>query len=77
LARIESPQYDRSSESSGRCLKFKYKMWGTGAKVIVIYQEFDNKEYSKRPIWMVKDSGVSGWRDGQVTLTAVVAYKVR
>ena len=52
-------------------------MWGSGAKALIIYQEFDNKEYSKRPIWMVKDSDDSRWRDGQVTLTAVTAYKVR
>ena len=52
-------------------------MWGSGAKALIIYQEFDNKEYSKRPIWMVKDSDDSRWRDGQVTLTAVTEYKVR
>jgi hypothetical protein len=76
LATIVSPQYERSSNSPGRCLKFRYKLWGHGARALRIYQELDKKEFTKRPIWMAKDSDDSRWREGQVTLTAVTGYKV-
>lgn len=77
LATIESPRYERSSSSSKRCLKFRYKIWGAGARSLKIYQELDDKEYTKRPIWMVKNSEGSRWKDGEIPIVAQTAYKVR
>lgn len=76
-ALIMSPRYERSSESPGRCLRFRYNMWGPGARAIKIYQKLDNNALPWRPVWMDDDNGTRTWRGGQVSLTAVTGYQVR
>jgi hypothetical protein len=46
-------------------------------KTLRIYQELDNSDFSRRPIWVDKEIDDKRWKDGQVTLTAVTGYKVR
>lgn len=70
-----SPWYDRSEDWYGRCLKFKYKFSGSGARALWIYQKLDYY-FDKIPIWVANDKSNTSWRYGQVSITTVSRYQV-
>lgn len=73
-ALLVSPWYNRSAEGFGKCLQFRFLMFGPGAKALEIHQEL---ETSQRQIWKDFNNTVPFWRYGQVSLTSIARYKVR
>lgn len=71
---LVSPWYNRSAEGFGKCLQFRFLMFGPGAKALKIYQEL---EMRPRQIWKDSNNIVPFWRYGQVSLTSVARNKVR
>lgn len=71
---LTSPWYNRSAEGFGKCLQFRYLMFGPGAEALDIYQEL---EMGPRQIWRDSNNTVPFWRYGQVSLTSVARHKVR
>lgn len=71
---LVSPWYNRSTEGFGKCLQFRYLMFGPGAKTLKIFQEL---EMGPRQIWKDFNNNVPFWRYGQVSLTSVARHKVR
>lgn len=72
-ALLVSPWYNRSAEGFGKCLQFRFLMFGPGAKALEIHQE---NEINKRQIWKDTNNTVPFWRYGQVSLTSTARYKV-
>ena len=73
-AALASPWYNRSAEGFGKCLQFRFLMFGPGAKALKIYQEL---EMGPRQIWRDSNNIVPFWRYGQVSVTSVARHKVR
>ncbi|XP_078369213.1 uncharacterized protein LOC144653157 isoform X3 [Oculina patagonica] len=72
-ALLVSPWYNRSAEGFGKCLQFRFLMFGPGAKALEIHQE---NEINKRQIWKDTNNTVPFWRYGQVSLTSTARYKL-
>lgn len=74
---IVSPMFPKSNESYGKCLKFKYKLVGPGAKSLMIYQELDYG-YARQPIWIedAVDLPSDIWHYGQTSVTSISSFRV-
>jgi len=73
VAVLESPVYNRSAEGYGKCLQFRFMMFGKGAKTLEIYQEINTNQ---RRIWKESNNTLPYWRYGQVSFTSVMRSKV-
>lgn len=74
VALVVSPWYNRSAEGFGKCLQFRFLMFGPGAKALQIYQDLGMGH--ERQIWKNSNNTVPFWRHGQVSLTSIARYKV-
>jgi len=70
---LVSPWYNRSTKGFGKCLQFRFLMFGPGAKTLKIFQEL---EMGPRQIWKDFNNNVPFWRYGQVSLTSVARHKL-
>ena len=70
---LESPLYNRSAEGYGKCLQFRFLMFGAGAKTMEIYQ--DTNAYQRR-VWKDSNNTVPHWRYGEVSFNSVASSKV-
>ena len=71
-----SPLLAKSDDSYGKCLKFKYKIVGPGAKSLTIYQEM-SYGFGKQPIWTddVRGPGYM-WQFGQTSISTISSFMV-
>lgn len=72
-----SPVVSKSKQSYGKCLKFKYKIVGPGARSLTIYQEMPY-EFERQPIW-ADEAGVPSymWHYGQTPISTISSFRVR
>lgn len=71
---LESPWYNRSAQGYGRCLQFRFLMFGPGAEMLEIHQEISAM---RRRIWKDSNNKIPYWRYGQVAFSSVARSKVR
>ena len=71
-----SPVLAKSKDSYGKCLKFKYKIVGPGARSLTIYQEMPYG-YGRQPIWTddVRRPGYM-WQYGQTSISTISSFRV-
>lgn len=70
---LVSPWNNRSADKYGSCLKFRFLMFGPGAKGLEIHQQLEQSQW---PIWKDSDNMVPYWRHGQVSLSSLARSKV-
>ena len=72
-----SPVLSKSKESYGKCLKFKYKIVGPGAKSLTIYQEMPYG-FERQPIWAAEAGGIPSymWHYGQTSISTISNFRV-
>ena len=70
---LESPLYNRSAEGYGKCLQFRFSIFGDGAKTMEIYQDINAHQ---RRVWKDSNNTVPHWRYGQVSFNSVASSKV-
>ena len=70
---LESPLYNRSAEGYGKCLQFRFLIFGAGAKTMEIYQDINAHQ---RRVWKDSNNTVPHWRYGQVSFNSVASSKV-
>jgi len=71
-----SPLLAKSKDSYGKCLKFKYKIVGPGARALTFYQEMPSG-FGRQPIW-TDDARGSGymWQYGQTSISTISSFRV-
>lgn len=71
-----SPLFAKSKDSYTKCLKFKYKIVGPGARSLTIYQEMPYG-YGRQPIWTddVRRPG-DMWQYGQTSISTISSFRV-
>lgn len=71
-----SPLLAKSKQSYGKCLKFKYKIVGPGARSLTIYQEMPYG-FGRQPVWTDEDRGPSNmWQYGQTSISTISSIRV-
>ncbi|XP_078375556.1 uncharacterized protein LOC144658924 [Oculina patagonica] len=71
------PVLSKSKESYGKCLKFKYKIVGPGARSLTIYQEMPYG-FEKQPIWTHEAACVPSymWHYGQTHISTISSFRL-
>lgn len=73
VAVLESPMYNRSAKGYGKCLRFRFLMFGAGAKTLEIHQGINANQIR---VWKYTNNTVPHWRYGQMSFTSVLRSKV-
>lgn len=71
-----SPVFSKSKDAYGKCLNFKYKFVGPGARSLTFFQEMPYG-FERQPIWS-DETGVPSnvWRYGQTSISTVSRFRV-
>ncbi|KAJ7371684.1 Domain abundant in complement control protein, SUSHI repeat, short complement-like repeat (SCR) [Desmophyllum pertusum] len=75
---FESPLYERSYAGHSVCVRFRYIMYGSGRRVLRMYQQLDLKNHSRRLMWAVNESNNTEgtWKYGRIAVPSVAKYWV-
>ena len=76
IAAVVSPGYKRSAEGYGACLKFRYSLYGPGAKSLKLFQRTNQTGDDDLPLWEERRNTASHWGYGQVSLSTISQYQV-
>lgn len=76
---FESPVYERSYEGHSVCVRFRYIMYGSGRRVLRLYQQLELMNRTRRLMWAVNESNNTDgtWKYGRVSVPSVTKYRVR
>ena len=75
---FESPLYERFYTGHAVCVRFRYLMYGSGRRVLRLYQKLHLTHHTKRLMWAVNESNNTDgiWKFGRIALPSVAKYRV-
>lgn len=76
---FESPLYERFYTGHAVCVRFRYLMYGSGRRVLRLYQKLHLTHHTRRLMWAVNESNNTDgmWKYGRIAVPSVAKYRVR
>ena len=75
---FKSPLYERFYTGHSVCVRFRYLMYGSGRRVLRLYQTLHLPHHSRRLMWVANESNNTDgmWKYGRIAVPSVAKYRV-
>ena len=75
---FKSPLYERFYTGHVVCVRFRYLLYGSGRRVLRLYQKLHLAHHTRRLMWAVNETDNTDglWKYGRIAVPSVAKYRV-